>query len=131
MTAQSQCNDQLIRDASNKVGNFYYVKDFKIKFKKAKKNKVNKMLHSVILNRNTTYLFILGDAKEYEGRILFQMFGDKGKLLSSYNPNADKYYEKLQFTCESTGMYQITLEFSEGKEGCGILVYASKPSYER
>jgi hypothetical protein len=131
ITAKSQCNDQLVGDASKKIGDFYYVKDFKIKFKKAKKNKEKKVLHSLILNRNTTYLFILGDAKEYGGRIMFEMFGDKGKLLSNYNKKSMRYYDKLQFICESTDMYQITLSFSEGQEGCGVLVFASKQSYQR
>lgn len=123
----AQCNDQLIAVANQKLDSYVYVRDFKIELKEAKKKKDKKSFtYTVILNKEIKYRFILEDAKEFEGRLVFELIGSKGKIMSSYNEKTKKHYKVLEYSCKRSGVHYINLGFSETKEGCGVLVYSFK-----
>jgi len=125
LTGKSQCTDELLTEASKSLDNFVYVKDFKIKLKEAvEKRDAKEVTYTVILNKGVNYKFILADAKEYDGKLVFELFGDRGKLVSSYNEDLDKHYSVIEYSCKRSGMYFINLGFEGAKEGCGILVYS-------
>ncbi|MBW6483359.1 MAG: hypothetical protein K0B10_09880 [Vicingaceae bacterium] len=129
MTTKAQCNDQLLIAASEKLESFIYVKDFKIKLKevKAKKDPEN-VTYTVILNKDMKYRFIIEDAKDFPGRMIFELYGDRGKIMSSYNPGTKKHYTVLEYNCTKTGIHYINVGFQDKQEGCGVLVYSFNPS---
>lgn len=124
---KSQCSETLLPEATKKLDTFTYTKDFKIKLKEVVQSRDEKYVSvSVMLNKGTKYRFVLDDAKEYEGRLIFELFSDRGRQLSSYEPVVEKHYTVLEYTCNRSGMYFMNFEFKDAKEGCGVLVYGFK-----
>lgn len=126
LIVKSQCDGkQLLTEASKSLENFVYVKDFKINLKEAvEKRDPKSITHFVLLNKDVKYRFILAEAEGYEGKLIFDLFGDRGIVVSSYNQDTKKHYSVLEFACKKSGMYSISLGFEGAKEGCGMLVYS-------
>lgn len=118
----AQCNDQLLAVASERLENYNYVKDFKIKMKKGKKGDVPFQRSTVILNAGFKYKIFTANAKEFDGKLVADFFSQEGLLASTYAPSSKKHYESIEFECRKTGVYFLTLYFEEGKEGCGVCV---------
>ena len=119
----AQCDDTLLDEPADKLGKFVYLRDFKARLKKGKKGKLAPQLtYSVILNKGTAYRFIMNSADGFNGTIVMDLFDRRGKLISSYNSSADKHYEVIDMLCKQTGVHQIALSFTEGQEGCGVVV---------
>ena len=76
----------------------------------------------MILNKGTAYRFIMNDADGFKGKIVMDLFDRRGKLISSYNTSSDKHYEVIDMLCKQTGVHQIAISFTEGQEGCGVVV---------
>ncbi len=118
--ANGQCNDTLVKQAILESGNeAIFLKEFKVKFKKGKAKRPAKVAkYSSFLKDSTTYRFNVVNAKEYDGKVILQLFR-KGKLLgSTFDFSSSKYNKSFDFECNKTGTYQILMSFIEGKEGC-------------
>lgn len=126
--AKSQCSSTLLPVASEQLEDFIYIKEFQVKLKEVKEARdANQITIPIMLNKGTKYRFVIDDAKEYEGRLIFELHSDRGKrILSSYVEEVKKNYSVLEFVCNRSGMYFLNLEFQEYKEGCGLLVYGFK-----
>tara|TARA_B100000809_G_scaffold264708_1_gene321273 strand:+ start:1724 stop:2158 length:435 start_codon:yes stop_codon:yes gene_type:complete len=124
----SQCSQVLLPEVIRKLADFTYTKDFQIKLKEVKSSRDNGfMTIPVMLNKGMKYRFVLDDAKELEGRMIFELHNDRGKRkLSSYVIDLDKHYSVLEFICGLSGMYFLNFEFKDTKAGCGVLVYGFK-----
>jgi hypothetical protein len=118
----AQCNDQLLAVASERLENYNYVKDFKIKMKKGKKGDVPFQRSTMILNAGFKYKIFTASAKEFDGKLVADFFSQEGMLASTYSASNKKHYESIEFECRKTGVYYLTLYFEEGKEGCGVCV---------
>lgn len=126
-TIKAQCNDQLLVAASEKLETFTYVKDFKVKLKEVKTKKdPENVTYTVILNKDMKYRFIVEDAKDFPGRMIFELYGERGKIMSSYNPDTQKHYAILEYNCTKTSIHYINIGFQDKKEGCGVLIYSFK-----
>jgi len=127
LLVKSQCNETLLPEVTNKLEIFTYIKDFNIKLKEVKESRdVGQITIPVMLNKETTYRFVLDDTKEFEGRLIFELFSDRGKQLSSYEPVVKKHYYILEYKCQRSGMYFFNFEFKDAKAGCGVLAYGFK-----
>lgn len=127
ITLHSQCKEQLLPKANVKLDDYTFVKDIPVKLNEVKESKNKDMITiPVMLNKNTKYRFVIEDSKDYEGRLIFELFGEKGRKVSSYIPDIKKHFPVLEFTCSQTGMYFMNFQFEDSKEGCGILVYGFK-----
>jgi len=127
--AKSQCSATLLPSATKKLADFTYVKDFQIKLRQVRTARDKKQITmSVMLNKGTKYRFVLDDSKDAEGRLIFELFSDKGKRqVSSFRPEIKKHYYILEYICNASGMYFLNFEFEDFKAGCGVLVYGFKP----
>jgi len=117
----AQCNEKLVEEAASKAGsNAIFMREFRVHLHEGTiKNPAPLKKVLVILNKNVVYRFTVADSKEYNGRMLLQLF-NKGELLGSTFDIAQKR-EKLWFDyrCPQTGTYQVLLSFINGLEGCG------------
>ncbi len=124
-TANGQCNDTLVKQAIMESGNeAIFLKEYKVKFKKGKANRPARVAkYSAFMKDSTSYRFNVVNAKEFDGKVILQLF-KKGKLLgSTYDFKTSKYNKSFDFECNKTGTYQVLMSFIEGKAGCatGIL----------
>ena len=121
----AQCNDTLIKKAIYESGSdAVFLKEYKVKFKKGKANRPAKVAkYSAFLKDSTTYRFNVVNAKEFDGKVILQLFR-KGKLTgSTYNFKTLSYNNSFDFYCDKTDTYQVYMSFIEGEAGCaaGIL----------
>ena len=122
--AKGQCNDQLVDAALGNLQKFTYLKDFRVKLKKSKKNSPQEARYTVVLSKGTKYRFTCTNAKEYDGKLIFHLYDDSGLVLSSYSKANDKAYNVVDMTCKKTGRYYLSYSFTNGQEGCGVGILA-------
>ncbi|HBF87207.1 MAG TPA: hypothetical protein DDX39_01095 [Bacteroidales bacterium] len=106
-----------------------YIKDFKVRLKKAKKNENPPVAkYSVVLNKNTVYRFSVCSATEFEGKAIIQLYDKESMLGSNYNMATGKEYPSFDFYCKKSGIYDVFMSFKGGAEGCaaGILSFVGK-----
>lgn len=117
---KAQCNETLVKQAIQESGNeAIFLKEFKVKFKKGKANRPARVAkYSTFLKDSTTYRFNVVNAKEFDGKVILQLFR-KGKLLgSTFDFTTSTYSKSFDYECNKTGTYQILMSFIEGKAGC-------------
>ena len=124
----TQCNDQLLSMAVNQLPEgFNYVKDIKVRMKKSKKKGPPiSMKQGIVLNKGQVYKFYARNAKEYDGKIIFQLQNNRGVMGASYS-NGRHYTKGFSYKCNATGMYYLTSFYENGLEGCSIIIVAVKP----
>jgi hypothetical protein len=63
-----QCNEELVKDCTAKLENATYLKDFRVRLKKAEKNKPMPVArYTVYLNKGTHYRFSVCNSPDYAG----------------------------------------------------------------
>ncbi len=120
--ANSQCNDTLVKQAIFESGNeAIFLKEYKVKFKKGKTNRPARVAkYSAFLKDSTSYRFNVVNAKEFEGKVILQLYR-KGKIYgSTYDFQNKKYNDSFDYECKKTGTYQVLMSFIEGKAGCAV-----------
>lgn len=121
ISAFAQCDDRLLTHAIEKLDQYVFVRDFKVRLKKTKRGKLPKTVrYSIVLNKGMKYVFAVLNAKEYDGNLIIGLSNAHGNILS--NHMGGNLYDVVEYTCRQTGVYYLTAHFSEGKEGCGICV---------
>ena len=80
----AQCNDELLEEPAALLEKFTYLRDFKIRMKKAKKNQLAPTAaYSVILNKGTKYRFITNSDASQDGQVIMELFDRKVEPSSS------------------------------------------------
>lgn len=130
----AQCNDSLVQRAIEQSGaDALFLKEFKVRFDKSKASQpVRVAKYSAYLQAGNTYRFNVCNAREYEGRVVLQLFKN-GKLKgSTIDLNTQEYNNSFDFYCRSSNSYQVLLSFIEGKSGCavGVLSLVSSDTTE-
>jgi len=120
--ANAQCNDKLLEKGAELLEKYTYLKDVRVRLKKAKKNEVAEQRASVILSKGTKYRIVGAEAKEFDGKLIVSLFNSSGLVASNYDPASKKFFSGIDFTCKQSGLYYIICSFEDGQEGCGIAV---------
>ncbi len=118
----SQCNDSLVQIAvSNSGEDVLFLKEFKVKFDKTKTSQpVRVAKYSTFLKAGYKYKFNVANAREYEGRVVLQLFKNSKLKGSTLNLKTQEYKQSFEFYCRRSGSYDILLSFIEGKSGCAV-----------
>jgi hypothetical protein len=125
----AQCNDQLLSVCALDNGGATYIKDFKVRLKKGKKNQPAPVAkYQVALSKNTNYRFNACNATEFPGEAIIQLYDSDQLIGSTYNMTTGKNYKGFDFYCKKSGVYNVFISFKEGEEGCavGILSFVGK-----
>ena len=125
LLVSSQCRDALFPEVMKKIDTHTYIKDFQIKLKEVKTARdKDQITMPIMLSKGNKYRFVLNDAKEFQGRLIFELYSDRGaRKLQNYIKEIDKFYDVVEFDCHTSGMYFLNLTFKDKKEGCGVLAY--------
>jgi len=120
----AQCDDKLISDVADGLDKYNYLKDYKVWLPKTKKNKLPATVsYNLILNKGKKYRFLINQADALPGKLKFEMYAEgKGMVLTNFDGLSAMYYGGVEFQCQATSMYTITISFSEGEEGCGVVI---------
>ncbi|MGY6560521.1 MAG: hypothetical protein ACXITV_00280 [Luteibaculaceae bacterium] len=118
----AQCNDQLLATGAELLEKYTYLKDFRVRLKKSKKNEIAEQRFSVILSKGTKYRVVAAQAKEFPGNLIVSIFNSNGLVASNYDPSSKRFFSGIDFTCNQSGLYYVVLSFEDGNEGCGVAV---------
>ena len=128
VNVNAQCRQQFVYNCAKKNDGAIYLRDFNVKFKKQKKTEQSPAVHrfSVVLNKGTRYRFNICSPEEAEGTPVLTLKDGKKKLVSTFT--SGKHYKTIDFECNKSAIYYVTISMMEGDKGCavGILSFVGK-----
>ena len=118
----AQCSEKLIEEAASKAGsNAIFMREFRVHLREGTiKNPAPLKKITVLLHKNVLYRFTVADSKEYNGRILLQLFHNGELLGTTFNLERKEQNTFFDYRCSKNGSFTILLSFENGIEGCGI-----------
>lgn len=117
----AQSGQELAEICNAVAGDVMYLKDFQIKLEAAQPGEEPpRMTKSVVLSKNTEYLFTICNSKDFQGEAIFQLYDNNRLVTTNYIIATGKYYPKVTFKCSSTGVYHMFITFKEGKQGMAV-----------
>ena len=102
------------------IGNAMFMKEFNVKLDFGKPAPNEEI--TLLLNKGTRYRFATCDASNSKGEIIFTLYDQERKILTTFDTNTEKKYPTLDFICKKTAVYRLIFSFRDGKAGCGKLV---------
>lgn len=80
-----------------------------------------------LMFKNKTYCFT-ASSKEGEAQgMVVTVYDDKQNVIcSNYNENENRFYRKMLFQCNKSGLYTVEVSFKDAKATCGYLAVGVK-----
>jgi hypothetical protein len=117
----AQSGQELVDICNMVAGDAMYLKDFQIKLDAAKPGEEPPTArYSVVLSKNTEYLFSICNSKDYQGEAIFRLYDNNRLITTNYIIATGKYYPKVTFKCSSTGVYHVFITIKEGQQGMAV-----------
>lgn len=96
-----------------------YLKDFRIQLGKTTPEGDFRYKANISLWKDMKYRFTL--CNEGEGLLILNVKDEGNKMvLSSFDTKTGKVYTTVDFTCNKSGIYQLSYDFKEKEQGSGI-----------
>ena len=90
--------------------NAKFLKDFVVQLGSDTEQKDLRYKANIALWKNTKYRFNLCSATDSKGQLILNVKDDANKvILSSFDKKSGKTYPYVDFTCQKSGMYQLSL----------------------
>jgi len=120
--AKGQSTDPLVSSCLSSAGpGAKYLKDFRVQLGKTADAADFRYKAQMSLWKNTKYRFTMCNSEGSEGKLILSIKDDANKLvLSSYDQKTGKIYPYVDFICNRSGIYQISFDFTGGKQGSGV-----------
>ncbi|HAF31149.1 MAG TPA: hypothetical protein DCG75_19090 [Bacteroidales bacterium] len=117
----AQSGQELVDICGMIAGDATYLKDFQIKLEAAKPGEeLPTARYSVVLSKNTEYLFSICNSKDYPGEAILHLYDNNRLVTTNYIIATGKYYPKVSFKCSTTGVYHMFITFKEGDQGLAV-----------
>ena len=115
--SKAQCNpDALASGCNAKLGEFTFIKNYKIDPAKATNSTVE---FSYVFSKDTQYFLSVCDGKSDMPKIEVTLLDSNKKPLAS-NVEGGKYYPGIAYKCTTTGIYYMTFNISSAAEKCAV-----------
>lgn len=120
--ARGQAADPLVSKCAMNAGpNTTYLKDFRVQLGKGNKQAELRYRQVFPLSKNMKYRFTLCNADNSQGVLIMRLKDETGRtILQSYDPGSGKTFPSVEFTCKSTGTYQLYFDFIDFSQGTGV-----------
>jgi hypothetical protein len=122
VVSYGQTTDALVSNCAINAGaNAKYLKDFRVQLGKASNLTEFRYKANMSLWKNTKYRFTMCNSDDSQGQLIFSIKDESNKvILSSFDKASGKIYSQIDFTCNKSGMYQISYDFTNGQQGSGV-----------
>jgi len=99
-----------------------YLKDFRIQLGKATTNNELRYKANMSLWKNTKYRFTMCNSEDSEAQLILNVKDATTKklVISSFDQKSGKTYSFIDFTCNKSGIYQLSYDFVNGQQGSGV-----------
>jgi hypothetical protein len=96
-----------------------YLKDFRVQLGKSEASELRKA--NISLWKDMKYRFTMCSMDGSLGTLILNMKDDASKLvLSSFDEKTGKTYSSVDFICRKSGIYQLSYDFANSKQGSGV-----------
>ncbi len=120
-SSYAQCDEDLLKQALQEMGDGQYIKDFKIELLNAKNDmKSGQIKFSIVLQSKSQYKFNVVDDSSNKEKTTLQLYYSDKLLVSNFDKG--KHYKSCQFICGKTGIYKLVFSFKGGEDGCSSSV---------
>jgi len=117
-TAIAQTEDELVEICGLIAKDATYLKDFKIKLDAGDPPPVQRF--SVILKKDIKYRFSVCNSKDFEGKVVLELFDNNRLLAQTYVIATGKEYPMIDYVCSKTGAYHLSFKFKDAKQGLAV-----------
>jgi len=117
-TAFAQTEDELVEICGMIAKDATYLKDFKIRLDAGDPPPLQRF--SVILKKDIKYRFSVCNSKDFEGKVILELFDNNRLVATTYIIATGKDYPYIDFLCTKTGAYHLTFKFKDGKAGLAV-----------
>lgn len=119
----AQTSDSFVSNCAMNAGNdAKYLKDFRIQLGKATTNNELRYKANMSLWKNTKYRFTMCNSEDSEAQLILNVKDATTKklVISSFDQKSGKTYSFIDFTCNKSGIYQLSYDFVNGQQGSGV-----------
>lgn len=114
-------DDQVVKCLANGGTDTKYLKDFRVQLGKAADVAELRYKANISLWKDMKYRFTMCSIDESKGKLILNMKDDGNKIvLSSFDQNSGKAYTSVDFICKKSGIYQLSYDFTDDKQGSGV-----------
>lgn len=117
-TVNAQSEEELVQICTMVAGDAEYLKDFRIKLDAGDPPPVQRF--PVLLKKDVKYRFTVCNSKDYEGKVILQLFDNNRQLATTYIVATGKDYPYIDWVCTKTGAYHLVYSFRDGKAGLAV-----------
>jgi hypothetical protein len=119
LTSVGQSNDSFVSPCIKTAGaDAKYLKDFRIDLGKAAVQNDLRYKANMSLWKNTKYRFTMCNTDDSKGQLILNIKDEENKVvLTSFDQKTGKIYPLVDFTCNKSGIYQLSFDFSNGQQG--------------
>lgn len=117
-TAFAQTEDELVEICGLIAKDATYLKDFKVRLDAGDPPPVQRF--SVILKKDIKYRFSVCNSKDFEGKVVLDLYDNNRLLATTYIIASGKDYPTIDYVCTKTGAYHLSFKFKDGKQGLAV-----------
>ncbi len=124
LDSPGQCNvDPLINQCSSKLGDFIFLKSYKIDGVA----NAGEIEYSYVLSKETTYFLALSDGKDDIPQITVTLLdGNRKPIASNFDKKTAKYFPGLAYKCGATGVFYMVYRVNSPSSKCAVSVIGFK-----
>ena len=116
--ANAQSEEELVQICGMVAGEAQYLKDFRVKLDAGDPPPVQRI--PILLKKDVKYRFTVCNSKDYEGKVVLQLFDNNRMLATTYVIGTGKDYPSIDWVCTKTGAYHLFFSFRDGKAGLAV-----------
>lgn len=119
LTIAAQCSSDAFYDnCSTNLGKALFIKAFNVESKSFKKGE-SSVEYNYVFSKGTTYTITSCDTES--NNMIIELYDRNKKLIATnYDKTKRKFYPKIGYPCNATGVYYLKYKFKKDAEGCGI-----------
>ncbi len=116
-----ESDQQVVKCLSGSGSDAKYLKDFRVQLGKADAAAEYRFKANISLWQGMTYRFTMCNMDGSNGALVLNMQDEaKNLVLSSFDQKSGKVYTSIDFTCKKSGIYQLSYDFTNDKQGSGV-----------
>jgi hypothetical protein len=97
-----------------------YLKDFRVQLGKSDASEL-RYKANISLWKDMKYRFTMCSMDGSLGTLILNMKNDASQIvLSSFDEKTGKAYSSVDFICKKSGIYQLSYDFANNKQGSGV-----------
>lgn len=122
LVSSAQSTDSFITPCIDVAGaDAKYLKDFRIELGKSADLEDFRYKANMSFWKNTRYRFSMCTTDDSKGQLILIIKDESDQVvLSSYDKKTGKSYPLVDFTCNRSGIYKLSYDFTNGQQGSAL-----------